>query len=77
MNETVIITLINVAIGSLAVKLLEYFTAKNKIEKEELDDYHQELAKEITLLREELKSCRKDVDDWQGKYYLRDLQGKP
>lgn len=69
MSETVLITVVNVVVGGIAVKMLEYFTARRKTETEEIARYHATLAEEIRVMREQLKQCNRELDDWQAKYY--------
>jgi hypothetical protein len=69
MSEAVILTIINVGIGTVAMKLLEFFSNKRVAEKDEIAKYHATLLEENKRLREELRQCNKEVDEWQSRYY--------
>lgn len=68
--DTAWIALIGTVFGGAGLKLIESFLARGQGKSDAAAAMRDELRKESTTLREELRVVEKDLDAWKEKYFL-------
>lgn len=68
--DTAWIALIGTVLGGTGLKLLESFLSRGQGKADAATSMREELRKESTTLREELRIVEKDLDSWKEKYFL-------
>lgn len=55
--------------GGVGIKILEKLLSKRDTQFSDATQIRDELREEVTALREEVESYKKDAADWRQKYY--------
>lgn len=64
------IALLGTVFGGAGLKLIENFLSRGQGKADAATAMREELRKESTSLREELRVVEKDLDAWKEKYFL-------
>lgn len=70
MIDTAWIALIGTVFGGAGLKLIENFLSRGQGKIDAATQLRDELRKESTALREEIKQVEKELDQWKEKYFI-------
>jgi len=68
--DTAWIALIGTVFGGAGLKVIEGFLTRGQGKSDAATAMREELRKESTTLREEIRVVEKDLDAWKEKYFL-------
>jgi uncharacterized coiled-coil DUF342 family protein len=73
-TEPIILAIINIVLGGIALKVIEYFINRSKDKIDEIAQFRKELSEENKYLREEWRSCEYELDNCRRE--LADIREK-
>jgi uncharacterized protein YlxW (UPF0749 family) len=63
------IALISTFVGGIGLRIAEKFLARGQVKQDAATALREELRKESTSLREEMRIVEKELDQWKEKYF--------